>query len=46
MADGYVQARGGPALVSLHAAAGTGNAAGALTNSVYSHSPLVVLAGQ
>lgn len=46
MADGYSQTRGGPALVSLHAAAGTGNAMGALTNSVYSHSPLVVLAGQ
>src|SRR2546429_9345235 len=42
MADGYVQARGGPALVNLHAAAGTGNAAGARTHSLYSHSPLAV----
>ncbi|CAM02420.1 benzoylformate decarboxylase [Saccharopolyspora erythraea NRRL 2338] len=46
MADGYALARGGPALVNLHAAAGTGNALGALTNSVYSHSPLVITAGQ
>ncbi|MEU6023206.1 thiamine pyrophosphate-binding protein [Micromonospora sp. NPDC047134] len=46
MADGYAQARRGPALVNLHAAAGTGNAMGQLTNSVYSHSPLVVTAGQ
>ncbi|MFF4806298.1 benzoylformate decarboxylase [Streptomyces sp. NPDC002144] len=46
MADGYAQASGGPAVVNLHAAAGTGNAMGVLTNSVYSHTPLVVLAGQ
>ncbi|MER7080871.1 thiamine pyrophosphate-binding protein, partial [Saccharopolyspora kobensis] len=46
MADGYAQARGGPALVNLHAAAGTGNALGPLTNSVYSHSPLIITAGQ
>ncbi|MFD4510631.1 benzoylformate decarboxylase [Streptomyces sp. NPDC058457] len=46
MADGYSQASGRPALVNLHAAAGTGNAMGVLTNSVYSHTPLVVLAGQ
>ncbi|MER7015448.1 benzoylformate decarboxylase [Saccharopolyspora sp. NPDC000359] len=46
MADGYALARGGPALVNLHAAAGTGNALGALTNSVHSHSPLVITAGQ
>lgn len=46
MADGYAQASGGPALVNLHAASGTGNAMGALTNAVYSHSPLVVTAGQ
>src|ERR1700759_2294007 len=31
--------------VSLHAAAGSGNAMGALTNAQYSHSPLVVMAG-
>lgn len=46
MADGYAQARGGSALVNLHAAAGTGNALGPLTNSVYSHSPLIITAGQ
>ncbi|MFD5543681.1 benzoylformate decarboxylase [Streptomyces sp. NPDC127079] len=46
MADGYSQALGGPALVNLHAAAGTGNAMGVLTNTVYSHTPLVVLSGQ
>lgn len=46
MADGYSQARGEAVLVNLHASAGTGNALGMLTNSVYSHSPLVVVAGQ
>ncbi len=46
MADGYSQSLGVPVLVNLHAAAGTGNAMGVLTNSVYSHSPLVVMAGQ
>ncbi|MEU6267635.1 benzoylformate decarboxylase [Saccharopolyspora shandongensis] len=46
MADGYALARGGSALVNLHAAAGTGNALGPLTNSVYSHSPLIITAGQ
>ncbi|AOW92687.1 benzoylformate decarboxylase [Rhodococcus sp. WMMA185] len=46
MADGYAQARGGAAFVNLHAAAGTGNAMGALTNSVYSHTPLIITAGQ
>jgi len=46
MADGYAQATGAPVFVSLHAASGTGNAMGALTNAHYSHSPLVLLAGQ
>ncbi|MFK5634120.1 MULTISPECIES: benzoylformate decarboxylase [unclassified Ornithinimicrobium] len=46
MADGYAQATGRPAFVSLHAASGTGNAMGALTNAVSSHTPLVLLAGQ
>ncbi|GAA4559024.1 benzoylformate decarboxylase [Pseudonocardia xishanensis] len=46
MADGYALATGGPALVNLHAASGTGNAMGGLTNAVYSHSPLVLTAGQ
>src|SRR5687768_1710002 len=46
MADGYAQAAGTPAFVNLHAASGTGNAMGGLTNSVYSHTPLVIIAGQ
>lgn len=46
MADGYAQASGRPVFVNLHAAAGTGNGMGVLTNSVYSHSPLVITAGQ
>ncbi|QYB00246.1 benzoylformate decarboxylase (plasmid) [Rhodococcus sp. USK10] len=46
MADGYSLATGAAVFVNLHAASGSGNAMGALTNSVYSHSPLVVTAGQ
>lgn len=46
MADGFSQATGGPAFVNLHAAAGTGNAMGSLTNAWYSHTPLVITAGQ
>jgi benzoylformate decarboxylase len=46
MADGFAQATGKPTLVNLHAAAGSGNAMGALTNAWYSHSPLVLTAGQ
>ncbi|WP_206794342.1 benzoylformate decarboxylase [Amycolatopsis sp. MtRt-6] len=46
MADGYAQATGRPVLVNLHAAAGSGNAMGALTNAVSSRSPLVLTAGQ
>lgn len=46
MADGYAQVTGEPVLVSLHAASGTGNAMGALTNAVYARSPLVLCAGQ
>lgn len=46
MADGYALATGQPTMVNLHAAAGTGNAMGALTNAYYSQSPLVVTAGQ
>ncbi|MGY0489269.1 benzoylformate decarboxylase [Streptomyces sp. WG-D5] len=46
MADGYSQVTGRPALVNLHAAAGSGNAMGALTNAVYARSPLVLTAGQ
>lgn len=46
IADGYAQASGQPVLVNLHSAAGTGNAMGALANAWYSHSPIVVTAGQ
>lgn len=46
MADGFALATGRPAFVNLHAAAGTGNGMGALTNAWYSHSPLVITAGQ
>ena len=46
MADGYSLASGNPAFVNLHAASGSGNAMGGLTNAVYSHSPLIVTAGQ
>ncbi|WP_328810548.1 benzoylformate decarboxylase [Rhodococcus sp. NBC_00294] len=46
MADGYSLATGEAVFVNLHAASGSGNAMGALTNAVYSHSPLIVTAGQ
>ncbi|MFF2030394.1 benzoylformate decarboxylase [Arthrobacter sp. NPDC058192] len=46
MADGYAQATRRPAMVNLHAASGSGNAMGALTNAWYSHTPLVITAGQ
>ena len=46
MADGYAQVTGQPVLVNLHAASGTGNAMGALTNAVASRTPLVITAGQ
>ncbi|MFD7701962.1 benzoylformate decarboxylase [Streptomyces caelestis] len=46
MADGYAQASGRPVLVNLHAASGSGNAMGALTNAVVSRTPLVIVAGQ
>ena len=46
MADGYAQAPGKPALVNLHAAAGTGNGMGALSNAWNSHTPLIVMSGQ
>ena len=46
MADGFALASAEPVLVNLHAASGSGNAMGGLTNAVYSHSPLVVTAGQ
>jgi benzoylformate decarboxylase len=46
MADGYAQASGTVGFVNLHAASGTGNAMGCLTNATSSHTPLVITAGQ
>ncbi|GGA65862.1 benzoylformate decarboxylase [Pseudoclavibacter endophyticus] len=46
MAEGYARVTGRPALVNLHAASGSGNGMGALTNAHYGHVPMVVLAGQ
>lgn len=46
IADGYSLVSRQPSLVNLHAASGSGNAMGALTNAWYSHSPLVITAGQ
>ena len=45
MADGFAQATGRPALVNLHAAAGTGNAMGNLINTQAGHVPVVITSG-
>jgi benzoylformate decarboxylase len=46
MAAGHAIATGRPALVSLHTAAGLGNAVNALASARVSRAPLVVLVGQ
>ena len=46
MADGYSQATGRPVLVSLHAAAGVGQAMGCLVNAQVLGTPLVIMSGQ
>jgi benzoylformate decarboxylase len=46
IATGYALARGEPALVNLHTAAGLGNAINAIANARDSRAPLVVLVGQ
>ncbi len=46
MADAYAQSAGVPVLVSLHAAAGVGQAMGALVNSQIAGTPLVLISGQ
>lgn len=46
MADGYAQASGTLGIVNLHAASGTGNAMGGLSNAAISRSPLLLIAGQ
>ena len=45
MADGYAQASGRPALVSLHAVGGLGNAIGAIAGAQLTRAPMVVIAG-
>jgi len=46
MADGYCQVTGKPVLVSLHAAAGVGQAMGTLVNVQVLGTPLVIMSGQ
>lgn len=46
MADGYAQATGLPALVSLHTSAGVGNAMGNIVSAWHNRAPLIILAGQ
>ncbi|MDT5086955.1 MAG: benzoylformate decarboxylase, partial [Mycobacterium sp.] len=46
MADGYAQASESVGFVNLHAASGTANGMGCLTNTASSHTPLVITAGQ
>ena len=46
MADGYAQATGRPAFVTLHSAAGLGNGMNGLFTAFRNCSPLVVMAGQ
>jgi benzoylformate decarboxylase len=46
MADGYSQVTGRPVLVSLHAAAGVGQAMGTLVNAQVLGTPLVIMSGQ
>ena len=46
MATGYALARGEPAFVNLHTAAGLGNAINAIANARDCRAPLVVLVGQ
>ena len=46
MAAGYALARGEPAFVNLHTAAGLGNAVNAIANARDCRAPLVILVGQ
>jgi benzoylformate decarboxylase len=46
MADGYAQATGNASLVSLHSAAGVGNAMGNIFTAFKNHTPMVITAGQ
>ncbi|MDT0466616.1 benzoylformate decarboxylase [Streptomyces gibsoniae] len=46
MADAYAQASGTIGFLNLHAASGTGNAMGGLTNTAACHTSVVIMAGQ
>jgi len=46
MADGYAQASGNASLVSLHSAAGVGNAMGNIFTAFKNHTPMMITAGQ
>jgi benzoylformate decarboxylase len=46
MASGYALARGAPAFVNLHTAAGLGNAVNAIANARDCRAPLVIMVGQ
>jgi benzoylformate decarboxylase len=46
MADGFAQARGTAAFVSLHSAIGVGHALGSVFTAYRNHTPLVIVAGQ
>lgn len=46
IADGFAQASDTIGFLNLHAASGTGNAMGCLTNTASCHTPIVIMAGQ
>jgi benzoylformate decarboxylase len=46
MADAFAQVVGGPAVVNVHTAAGTGNAMGSLIAAYDAKTPLIITAGQ
>lgn len=46
MADGFAQAGGQAAFVSLHSASGPGQAMGAVVNAYHNRAPLVIMSGQ
>ncbi|MFE2644409.1 thiamine pyrophosphate-binding protein [Streptomyces nigra] len=46
IADGFAQATNSIGFLNLHAASGTGNAMGSMTNTAACHTPMVIMAGQ
>jgi benzoylformate decarboxylase len=46
MADGFSQATGKPAVVSLHSCVGTGNGMGNIASAFLNKTPLIIIAGQ